>query len=400
MKVALVSDCYLPRLGGIEVAVHSLAGALAARGHEVVVVTATRADGAVETADAPGAVEAGAQGSAERGTERGADDGPVRVVRLPPPVGRLPVNPLATRSVRALLAEVDVVHAQLGVVSPFAVDAVRSALAVGVPVAATFHSLVGPAAARALSVSGRVGRWAKAGVALSAVSSAAAVPVGRLAGGAPVALLPNAVDTALWRPVDPDPRPGAGELAAHPERPVRVVTATRLAGRKRPVALVEIVAQALEQLPPGQAAEVEVYGEGRERSAVEHMVARHGLTDRVRLCGRVARGRLPEIYSNADLFVSSVEMEAFGIAALEARSCGLPVLGREGTGLRDFVVPGESGHLEGSDEELATRLAELVTDHAARDRIRQHNRNTPVSQTISALSEAAMREYDRAVKES
>lgn len=41
MKVALLSDCYLPRLGGIEVQVHDLAGQLRAHGHEVEVFTAT-----------------------------------------------------------------------------------------------------------------------------------------------------------------------------------------------------------------------------------------------------------------------------------------------------------------------------------------------------------------------
>ena len=41
MKIALLSDCYLPRLGGIEVQVHDLAARLIDRGHEVVVLTAT-----------------------------------------------------------------------------------------------------------------------------------------------------------------------------------------------------------------------------------------------------------------------------------------------------------------------------------------------------------------------
>ena len=41
MKVALLSDCYLPRLGGIEVQVHDLAAQLTSRGHHVEVFTAT-----------------------------------------------------------------------------------------------------------------------------------------------------------------------------------------------------------------------------------------------------------------------------------------------------------------------------------------------------------------------
>ena len=41
VKVALLSDCYLPRLGGIEVQVHDLAQHLVAAGHEVEVFTAS-----------------------------------------------------------------------------------------------------------------------------------------------------------------------------------------------------------------------------------------------------------------------------------------------------------------------------------------------------------------------
>ena len=51
MRVALISDCYLPRLGGIEVQVHDLALQLQSAGHEVTVITAT--DGG------PGVIEDG-----------------------------------------------------------------------------------------------------------------------------------------------------------------------------------------------------------------------------------------------------------------------------------------------------------------------------------------------------
>ena len=45
VKVALLSDCYLPRLGGIEVQTHDLARHLVALGHEVEVFTATPGPG-------------------------------------------------------------------------------------------------------------------------------------------------------------------------------------------------------------------------------------------------------------------------------------------------------------------------------------------------------------------
>ena len=41
LKIALISDCYVPRLGGIEMQVHDLARQLQRAGHEVVVITTT-----------------------------------------------------------------------------------------------------------------------------------------------------------------------------------------------------------------------------------------------------------------------------------------------------------------------------------------------------------------------
>ncbi len=169
VKVALLSDCYPPRLGGIERQVHDLAHHLAAAGHRVEVFTATTGPGG------------------ERHGVRTAEDDGVVVHRmaLPLPSG-VPVNPLAPPEVRRRLdaGGFDVAHAHLGVVSPFATDLVRTALAVGLPVAATFHCVLGRWVP-AFRAAGHLGRWARRGVALSAVSRMAAAQVGEAAGGAP-----------------------------------------------------------------------------------------------------------------------------------------------------------------------------------------------------------------------
>ena len=100
----MLTDCYLPRLGGIEVQTHDLAACLVERGHDVVVFTATP----------------GAQGQRYGAVE--AVDG-VEVhrmaLRLP---WDLPVNPLAPLQLRSRLRGFDVAHVHMGVVSPFASD--------------------------------------------------------------------------------------------------------------------------------------------------------------------------------------------------------------------------------------------------------------------------------------
>ncbi|MGL5862371.1 MAG: glycosyltransferase, partial [Phycicoccus sp.] len=193
MRVAILSDCYPPRLGGIESQVRDLARHLTAAGHEVEVFTAT----------------AGQHG--ERGGTRVLEHG-LTVHRMAMRAGP-PVNPLAAPEVRRRLrrGRFDVAHAHLGVVSPFATDLVRVAVGEGLPVVATFHCVLDRSvpvfrAARYLA------SWARRGVALDAVSRMAAARVSAAAGGAPVEVLGNGIDADWWRAA-PDPPPRRGEHA-------------------------------------------------------------------------------------------------------------------------------------------------------------------------------------------
>ena len=52
----------------------------------------------------------------------------------------------------------------------------------------------------------------------------------------------------------------------------------------------------------------------------------------MRLAGRVDRAELTEIYRRADLFLAPAYLESFGIAALEARCAGLPVVAMRAPG--------------------------------------------------------------------
>ena len=221
MRIVHVSDCYPPRMGGIETQVRDLAAAQAAAGHEVHVLTATPlepgADPAAELLGHP-AVHVHRMG-----------------LRLPFDV---PVNPAAPAAMAALLGTVrpDVVHVHAGVVSPFAFDGARVALEAGAPLAITWHCML-DGVVPALRLGVRRSRWAHAPVALSAVSTAAADRV-REVFGERVDLVPNGAELARWAPSD--------EVAPRP--PVRAVATMRLAPRKRGLALIGVVEDALAQV--------------------------------------------------------------------------------------------------------------------------------------------------------
>ena len=219
----MISDCYPPRVGGIESQVRDLAVRLVAAGHEVEVLTATN----------------GATGRRGGGLE--VVDG-VTVHRLGArvPFG-LPVNPGARDLLRARLAagSFDVAHAHVGVISPFAVDGADLALELGVPLAVTWHCVLGrwePVVRRL----GHARRWADAGAALHGVSQMAADQVRALAPGADVTVLHNGIDAARWR----GGTPGRASHTAEAAEPLRVVLAMRFTPRKRPLSVIRIVRRA------------------------------------------------------------------------------------------------------------------------------------------------------------
>ena len=369
MKVALLSDCYLPRLGGIEVQTHDLAHQLAALGHEVEVFTAT-----------PGA-------SGERhGTVTVVDDIPVHrlAARLP---ADLPVNPWAPPELRRRLVAggFDVAHVQTGVVSPFAWDATRVAVGLGLPTAMTWHCML-----NGVSPMFRAARfvrsWADHGVAMSAVSSVAAAPLRRLVAGHEVGVLPNGIDVSRWAGTPRPRKPG----------PLRLVTAMRLAARKRPVPLLELVRRA-ESLVGAGSLMLTILGEGPGRRALEAYIREHDLTW-ARLAGRVPRDDLRSLYAGSDLYLSPAHLESFGIAALEARTVGLPVIGRSGSGIGEFVTHGVNGLVVDDDAEMAHAIARLARDPAELERMRAWNIANPPAQDWPTVAAQAIREYDRAIR--
>lgn len=323
VRIALVTDTFAPRVGGIEAQVGDLAAALRAAGEHVDVLTATG-------------------GPAEPG-----------VIRFPGPGGAVP-NPMSRTRVRALLAGYDVVHVHVGVVSPMAAAAAADALGLGLPVVVTVHSML--ASARAVLAPG-LRRWASDGAVLTAVSTAAAKDVSAGA-GAPVSVLPNAIHVADWRPTQEPPA-----------APVTFACTTRFVERKRVVPLVRAFARAAELVEPG-AVRLVVAGDGPLRSLAREATRRHGVAASIDLPGKLPREQLREVLGQAHAFVSPVRLEAFGIAALEARAMGLPVVAYRGSGLAELVEDDVTGILVDGDTGLTAAMARFVREPQTLARMR------------------------------
>ncbi|WP_372595342.1 glycosyltransferase family 4 protein [Actinotalea sp.] len=368
MRIVHVSDCYPPRMGGIETQVRDLAAAQAAAGHEVHVLTATPLESGVD----PGGEQFGHPAVTVHRMG----------VRLPFDV---PVNPAAPAAMRELFdrARPDVVHVHAGVVSPFAFDGARVALDRGVPLAITWHCML-DGVVPALRLGVRRTRWAEAPVALSAVSTAAAERVREVFGGR-VDLVPNGADLARWAPSEP----------VAPVPPVRAVATMRLAPRKRGPALIAVVEDAVAQVGH-EALRVDVVGDGPMRAPMQRSVDRRRLGDVVTLHGRLERDRLPELYRRAHVFLAPAALEAFGIAALEARAAGLVVVARKGTGIEEFVSHDVDGLLVDDDAGMARALARLVHEPGLLGALGSRARGVPPVFGWSHTQRAADALYSRA----
>jgi glycosyltransferase involved in cell wall biosynthesis len=351
MRIAHVSDCYEPRTGGIETQVRALAVHQAASGDDVRVITATPGHAGVFAGDDL------------------VDGLPVHRIaaRLP---FEVPIHPRTITEVGSLLDRhpVDVVHVHAGVISPFAWGAIRAATRRGLPTLVTVHSVWGPLARPGFAGSDALLRWTRWGATLSGVSRVAA---DRIAAALPAAgdvlVVPNGIDPSQWvvAPLAAD----AGQL--------RVVSVMRMAPRKRTLPLVRILEAAAGRLAPDVRLTAVLVGDGPERARAERQVRAHGLGDRVRFAGRLPRAGILEVFAASDVYVQPSVKESFGLAALEARTAGLPVVARSQTGTAGFIHDEVQGLLAADDPAMVRAIVRLGRDRALLAAITAHNRSTP-----------------------
>ncbi|MBO4272850.1 glycosyltransferase family 4 protein [Microbispora triticiradicis] len=369
MRILHVSDCYLPRLGGIEVQVADLVRAQREAGHQVEVVTAT-----------PGEPLPGVH----------------RVVANLP--FDLPVHPRGTGHLLRIMASgrYDVAHVHTGAVSPFAWMGVRAAVRAGLPVVATVHSMWDPVTRgmyRALQ--GAFG-WRRWGLVVSAVSEAAARPIRDVAGPrVPVQVVSNGLDVTSWRP-GPVEGPDDGPVDGPVDEAVHVVAVGRLAPRKQPLRLLKLLEAARARVPGDIAMRATIVGDGPARGRMERYL-RERRMGWVSLPGRYTREQIRALLAVADVFVAPAPRESFGLAALEARAAGVPVVARAQSGVADFVSPGKEGLLGRTFDDLVASVVRLTRDSALRQSIAEHNRETePVRCSWPAVLEGFARCYELA----
>ena len=364
MRVALVCDWFLPRQGGIELHLRDLALALRARGVDARVVTTTR----------------------------GADlvDGvPVhRVQATLAPAAGFAFTPAAM----ARLGEVirserfDVVHAHASVISPVAYAGALAGARAGAASLVTFHSML-HRSSFLLGASEALFTWARGRILLSAVSSVVAAQAAQWIPGAAVGVLPNGIDVSWWR---------TGSLAPPRGDEIVFVSAMRLSRKKRPERLVRAFESAVRFTGGSPRMRLIIAGDGPDRRALRRVADALDVGTMVELPGHQDRESLRDLYHRAHAFVLPSERESFGIAALEARAAGLPVIAMLAGGARDFIVRGVDGLLVRDEPELARAISRVALEAPFREYMAAHNRAVPPDFDWPNVADLHLRYYGEA----
>ncbi len=376
MNVLMATNTFTPHVGGVASSVASFAAEYRRQGHRVLVV-------------APGFP--------------GAPAGETDVIRVPAIQNfngsdfslRLPVPGFLFPALDRFRP--DVVHAH----HPYLVGdtALRIAAARGAPLVFTHHSMYERLTGYVAGDSPAVRRFVvELSTGFANLCDGVIAPSGSLAAilrrrgvTAPIAVVPTGVDRARLAGGD-----GARFRAAAgiPADAFVVGSVGRLSPEKNLAFLVEA---ACAFLAGRDGARFVVAGEGPSEEELRALVARRGVSGRVRFAGILRGAELADAYGAMDVFAFASRSETQGLVLAEALAAGVPAVALDGPGVRETVIDGTNGFLlpresVSSFRDALARIAALPP--AERRALREAAARSAEPFAIEACAARALRFYE------
>jgi 1,2-diacylglycerol 3-alpha-glucosyltransferase len=324
MKICMMTNTYLPHVGGVARSVSTFVNEYQRLGHEVLVVAP----------HLPGRMSKKAESVVERVAAIQNFNGTDFSIRLPL---------AATMSARLEAFEANLVHAH----HPFLLGdtALRIATNRSVPVIFTHHTkyedyvhylpFASPALKRAAIQMST--EFANLCDGVIAPSASIASLIRRRGVKVPIRVVPTGVDTKGFAQGD-----GAKARQRYRIAPSAFVVGHvgRLAPEKNLRFLAEAVALFLKHTP---AARFLVVGAGPADADIKQVFEKRGLSDRLIMTGSLTGRNLHDAYKSMNVFAFTSKSETQGLVIAEAMSAGLPVVAVRASGVREVVRPGENG---------------------------------------------------------
>ena len=207
-----------------------------------------------------------------------------------------------------------------------------------------------------------------------------------------IEVIPNFVDTELYRPKE------NGDFRKHiaPDGEKILIHISNFRPVKRVTDTIRILEKVLLEIP----AKLILVGDGPDRSECERLCRQLGLFEKVKFLGK--QDGLVEILNSADVFLIPSQSESFGLAALEAMACGLPVVSSSVGGLPELIRHNETGFIAeiGDVDRMAKYVVELLSSERKYKLFSENSRNRAVSKFDKSIVVPIYEEYYKRILDS
>jgi len=180
-------------------------------------------------------------------------------------------------------------------------------------------------------------------------------------GAGNVAVVPNGVDTSVFRPLD---RHQLREKLGYNAKEKIIVSTSRLTPKNGMDYLIKAIK------PLGNVKLI-IIGEGEQRKSLENLVRSLKMKNRVILLGALPHRELPQYLAIADAFCRPSVNEGFGISFIESMACRIPTIGTAVGGITDIINNGENGMLVPPEDPgtLSKAIQKVIEDGTMAKRI-------------------------------
>ncbi|OPJ61648.1 glycosyltransferase [Clostridium oryzae] len=186
-----------------------------------------------------------------------------------------------------------------------------------------------------------------------------------------IPITPFGVDTHLFKPLQLEKKKQKFVFGV-------VKTLERKYGIEYIIKAFKAVADKLEKENNSSTPVLEIYGKGTLENELKNLCKQLNVADRVFFKGYIANKDVPLVINNMDVFClgSVMDSESFGVAAVEAMACEVPVIATDVSGFKEVMIHGETGYIvpRKDSDSMAEKMYELLKYSKVREELGKNAR--------------------------